>query len=92
VTFFGPRSEFILSGSQCGNIFVWQKKSGSIVQFLKGSFDERGCLCIPHPDIPVLASVTRPHGHLKIWSGLKNSSSSKNDDEQKEFRQELEKV
>lgn len=36
VNFFGPRSEFIMSGSDCGNIFMWDKNTESIVQWLPG--------------------------------------------------------
>ena len=40
VNFFGPCSEFIMSGSDCGNIFLWDKNTESIVQWLPG--DDRG--------------------------------------------------
>ncbi|KAG8326200.1 DDB1- and CUL4-associated factor 8 [Homalodisca vitripennis] len=40
VNFFGPRSEFIVSGSDCGNIFFWDKNTESIVQWMRG--DEEG--------------------------------------------------
>lgn len=56
VNFFGPRSEFIVSGSDCGNIFFWDKKTESIVQFMPG--DERGVVNVleTHPHIPLLAT------------------------------------
>lgn len=34
VNFFGPKSEYVISGSDCGNIFFWDKQSQGIVQFL----------------------------------------------------------
>lgn len=42
VNFFGPRSEFIMSGSDCGNIFIWDKTTEAIVQWLRG--DEGGAV------------------------------------------------
>lgn len=40
VNFYGPNSEFIVSGSDCGNVFLWSKKETSIVNVMKG--DENG--------------------------------------------------
>lgn len=40
VSFFGPQSEFVVSGSDCGNIFIWDKKTEAIVQWMAG--DEAG--------------------------------------------------
>jgi WD repeat-containing protein 42A len=36
VNFYGPRSEFIVSGSDCGHVFLWDKETESIVQLLEG--------------------------------------------------------
>ena len=36
VNFYGPRSEFVVSGSDCGHIFLWDKETESVVQFLEG--------------------------------------------------------
>jgi DDB1- and CUL4-associated factor 8 len=62
VNFFGPRSEFIVSGSDCSNIFFWEKQSEAIVQWMPG--DENGIVNVlePHPIYPVLAtSVSCSH-------------------------------
>lgn len=32
VNFYGPRSEYVVSGSDCGFIFIWDKKTEAIVQ------------------------------------------------------------
>ena len=39
VNFFGPKSEYIVSGSDCGHIFMWDKESEQIVNLLKGDHD-----------------------------------------------------
>ena len=36
VNFYGPKSEFIVTGSDCGNIFLWEKQSEKIVNFYQG--------------------------------------------------------
>ncbi|XP_036031503.1 DDB1- and CUL4-associated factor 8-like [Onychomys torridus] len=74
VNFYGPRSEFVMSGSDCGHIFIWEKSSCQIVQFLEA--DEGGTIfCIdPHPYLPVLASSGLDH-EVKIWAPIAKSST-----------------
>lgn len=36
VNFYGPCSEFVVSGSDCGHIYLWDKYSARIVQFMDG--------------------------------------------------------
>ena len=45
VNFYGPQSEFIVSGSDCGHIFLWDKQTQDVVQFLEG--DSTGVVSIP---------------------------------------------
>lgn len=56
VNFYGPRSEYVVSGSDCGNVFIWDKNSEKIVQCMKG--DQMGVVnCLePHPSAPILAT------------------------------------
>lgn len=45
VNFYGPRSEFVISGSDCGNVFIWDQSTEKIVNYFHadeggvGSFD-----------------------------------------------------
>ncbi|XP_038119186.1 DDB1- and CUL4-associated factor 8 [Culex quinquefasciatus] len=66
VNFFGPQSEFVVSGSDCGNIFFWDKQSEIIVNWVKG--DDAGVVnCLePHPEFPILATSGLDHD-AKIW-------------------------
>lgn len=66
VNFFGPKSEYIVSGSDCGNIYFWDKNTEAIVQWMRG--DEEGVInCLePHPKIPVLAT-SGLDSDVKIW-------------------------
>ena len=36
VNFYGGKSEFIVSGSDCGNIFFWDKENEGIVHMMSG--------------------------------------------------------
>ncbi|XP_033757845.1 DDB1- and CUL4-associated factor 8-like [Pecten maximus] len=67
INFYGPRSEFVVSGSDCGHIFLWDKESEQIVQFMEG--DEGGVINVlePHPFAPVLATSGLDHD-VKVWA------------------------
>ncbi|XP_055913497.1 DDB1- and CUL4-associated factor 8-like [Eupeodes corollae] len=67
VNFFGPNSEYVISGSDCGNIFFWDKNTESILNFMEG--DNSGVVnCLePHPTIPVLAT-SGLDWNIKIWA------------------------
>ncbi|XP_062542797.1 DDB1- and CUL4-associated factor 8 [Armigeres subalbatus] len=66
VNFFGPNSEFVVSGSDCGNIFFWDKQTEVIVNWLHG--DDSGVVnCLePHPEFPIMAT-SGLDDDAKIW-------------------------
>lgn len=66
VNFFGPGNQYIVSGSDCGNIFFWHRETEAIVQCMPG--DENGVVNVlePHPHIPVLAT-SGLDDDIKIW-------------------------
>ncbi|XP_026314772.1 DDB1- and CUL4-associated factor 8 [Hyposmocoma kahamanoa] len=66
VAFFGPKSQYIVSGSDCSNIYIWEKNSEAIVQWMKG--DHNGVVnCIePHPRCPVMATSGLDND-IKVW-------------------------
>jgi len=33
VNFYGPRSEYVVSGSDCGNVFLWDRRTAHIVNY-----------------------------------------------------------
>lgn len=67
VNFFGPNSEYVISGSDCGNIFFWDKNTEAILNFMEG--DNSGVVnCLePHPTIPILAT-SGLDWNIKIWA------------------------
>ncbi|XP_018398342.1 PREDICTED: DDB1- and CUL4-associated factor 8-like isoform X1 [Cyphomyrmex costatus] len=66
VNFFGPKSEYVISGSDCGNIFIWDKNMEAVVQWMAG--DKQGVVnCLEgHPHIPILATSGLDYD-VKIW-------------------------
>ncbi len=44
VNFFGDRSQFVITGSDCGHIFIFDKETESIVNFFRG--DENGVVSV----------------------------------------------
>eukprot|EP01041_Mallomonas_annulata_P005665 gene5665-11435_t len=66
VSFMGLNSEFIVSGSDCGHVFMWNSSTGKLVTMFKA--DEVGAVnCLtPHPDMPILATSGLEHD-AKIW-------------------------
>jgi len=42
VNFYGPGSDYVISGSDCGYIFIWDKKSEAIV--LRKHADSKGAV------------------------------------------------
>lgn len=72
VNFYGPKSEFVVSGSDCGHVFLWEKSSCQIVQFMEAN--KRGTInCLePHPYLPVLATSGLDLD-VNIWAPTANT-------------------
>ncbi|KAK8577099.1 hypothetical protein V6N13_122094 [Hibiscus sabdariffa] len=67
VSFFGPKSEYVVTGSDYGRIFIWKKKGGELVRVMKG--DKRSVNSIEsHPQTGVLASCGTEE--IKIWTPM----------------------
>ncbi|MCO5611216.1 hypothetical protein L7F22_065467 [Adiantum nelumboides] len=66
VNFFGPNTEYVVSGSDCGRIFIWKKTGGQLVSLMMG--DEQVVNCLePHPYATVLAT-SGIDKDVKIWA------------------------
>jgi len=69
-TFWG--SEFVMSGSDCGHIFIWERQGGRLVMLLQA--DEHVVNCLqPHPTEPLLASSGIDHD-IKLWAPMGEDS------------------
>ncbi|POO01551.1 WD repeat containing protein [Trema orientale] len=66
VSFFGPNDDYVLSGSDCGHIFIWSKKGAKLVRLMKG--DQRVVNHIePHPHMPFFATCGI-ESNVKLWT------------------------
>ncbi|KAG5547598.1 hypothetical protein RHGRI_013332 [Rhododendron griersonianum] len=66
VNFFGPKCEYVVSGSDCGRIFIWKKKGGELIRVMHGDKDVVNCI-ESHPHTSVLAS-SGIEKDIKIWT------------------------
>ncbi|XP_027343567.1 DDB1- and CUL4-associated factor 8 [Abrus precatorius] len=68
VNFFGPNDEYVLSGSDCGHIFIWKKKEAKLVRLMIGDQHVVNQL-EAHPHIPILATCGIEK-NVKMWLPL----------------------
>lgn len=71
VSFFGPGDEYVLSGSDCGHIFIWKKTGAKLVRLMVGDRHIVNQLA-PHPYIPVLATCGIEKT-IKLWIPSSNN-------------------
>lgn len=45
VNFYGPHSEYVVTGSDCGNVFLWDKRTADVVNYFHA--DDGGVVCLP---------------------------------------------
>ena len=65
VSFYGPRDEYVVSGSDSGHLWIWDSATGHAVNVLVA--DERTCNgAVPHPLYPLLASYGID-SDVKLW-------------------------
>ncbi|XP_034550367.1 DDB1- and CUL4-associated factor 6 isoform X2 [Notolabrus celidotus] len=66
-------NNFVMSGSDCGHIFIWDRHTGEHLMLLEADNHVVNCLQ-PHPYDPILASSGIDYD-IKIWSPLEQSPS-----------------
>jgi len=54
VNYLGPYDEYVASGSDDGNFFIWKKSSGDLVDVLEGD-DSVVNVIEGHPTLPLVA-------------------------------------
>lgn len=66
VNFIGPKCEYVVSGSDCGRIFIWKKKGGELIRVMEADKTVVNCIeC--HPHTMVLAS-SGIDDDIKMWT------------------------
>lgn len=73
VNFFGPNDEYVTSGSDCGHVFIWKKKSSELVRVMKGDKDIVNQL-ESHPHFPLLATSGLENS-IKLWAPSSKDTS-----------------
>ncbi|XP_051939134.1 DDB1- and CUL4-associated factor 6 isoform X2 [Hippocampus zosterae] len=66
-------NKFVMSGSDCGHIFIWDRHTAEHLMLLEADNHVVNCLQ-PHPYDPILASSGIDY-NIKIWSPLEQSPS-----------------
>ncbi|CAN9497623.1 unnamed protein product [Ophioblennius macclurei] len=66
-------NNFVMSGSDCGHIFIWDRHTAEHLMLLEADNHVVNCLQ-PHPYDPILASSGIDYD-IKIWSPLEQSPS-----------------
>lgn len=65
-TFWG--NDYIMSGSDCGHVFTWERATGRLVMLMEA--DQHVVNCVqPHPTMPLLATSGIDYD-IKIWSPM----------------------
>uniref|UniRef100_A0A4W4EF31 Ddb1 and cul4 associated factor 6 n=1 Tax=Electrophorus electricus TaxID=8005 RepID=A0A4W4EF31_ELEEL len=70
-------TNFVMSGSDCGHIFIWDRHTGEHLMLLEADNHVVNCLQ-PHPYDPILASSGIDYD-IKLWSPLEQSPSFNRD-------------
>ena len=53
----GVADEYVVSGSDCGHVYIWGKHDGKLQQLLKGDRHVVNCL-EPHPYLPATLATS----------------------------------
>ncbi|XP_018048341.1 PREDICTED: DDB1- and CUL4-associated factor 8-like [Atta colombica] len=91
INFFGSNSEYIMSGSNCGDIFIYDKDTGAGVQQLPlydsnhTFFSKRVSCLVGHPHIPILA--TTYGSNVRMWSPSSRESPAQSTFKNEEFEE-----
>ncbi|CAI9105177.1 OLC1v1004040C2 [Oldenlandia corymbosa var. corymbosa] len=70
VNFYGPNDDYVMSGSDCGNIFIWRKKGAKMVRVMHGDRHIVNQL-EPNPHLPVIAT-SGIEKSIKLWGPTSN--------------------
>ncbi|KAL6750363.1 hypothetical protein V8C86DRAFT_3031103, partial [Haematococcus lacustris] len=66
VNFFGSEEDYVISGSDCGHIFTWDRRSGRLLRVMMA--DEWVVNCLePHPLQALVLASSGIQEDIKIW-------------------------
>ncbi|EFJ45684.1 hypothetical protein VOLCADRAFT_42270, partial [Volvox carteri f. nagariensis] len=67
VNFLGEREEWVVSGSDCGHIYIWSRDSCRLHCWLRGDTHVVNCL-EPHPSLPLHMATSGIDDDIKLWA------------------------
>lgn len=76
---YGSRGEFVLSGSDCGHMFVYRAVDGKLLNAIRADANVVNCFA-PHPHLPLLASGGID-ASVKLWAPLGQAADSREEEE-----------
>ncbi|XP_033336799.1 DDB1- and CUL4-associated factor 6 [Megalopta genalis] len=65
-------NDFVMSGSDCGHVFVWEKATAKLCMLLEADHHVVNCLQ-PHPYLPLLVTAGTDHD-VKLWAPTNEES------------------
>jgi len=87
VNFYGPDSEFVISGSDDAKIYIWDKKTTELLTILECHQEIVNCI-VGHPTQPMIAS-SGIDTVVKLWQNVNDYPSL---DQLKHRKQRIEKT
>ncbi|XP_065366918.1 WD and tetratricopeptide repeats protein 1 [Calliphora vicina] len=72
--YFGYDGQYIVAGSDDGNFFIWDRKSGNIDSIYKADSAIVNCV-LPHPEICFMATSGIDHD-IKLWSPMRDEEKT----------------
>ncbi|XP_033303366.1 DDB1- and CUL4-associated factor 6-like isoform X3 [Bombus bifarius] len=66
-------NDFVMSGSDCGHVFIWEKDTARLCMLLEADQHVVNCLQ-PHPYLPLLATAGIDYD-VKLWAPISEESS-----------------
>ncbi|GIL52116.1 hypothetical protein Vafri_8049 [Volvox africanus] len=67
VSFLGEREEWVVSGSDCGHIYIWSRDTCRLHSWLRGDNHVVNCL-EPHPSLPLHMATSGIDSDIKLWA------------------------
>lgn len=65
--------DFVMSGSDCGHVFVWERDTARLCMLLEADHHVVNCLQ-PHPYLPILATSGIDYD-VKLWAPVNKKAN-----------------
>jgi len=83
VNFYGPNSEYVITGSDDQHVYIWDKETTELLTVLEGHSNVVNCT-VGHPSQPLLATSGIDH-QIKIWQNIGDYPDEEENNKRKSF-------